>query len=57
MNWDNGVEVSGDGGKVLVTLGELHSLLMWELSKDELEEFAGELIKWVELQPQCQLWE
>jgi hypothetical protein len=51
MNWDNGIEVSGDGGKVVVTLGELHSLLTWELSKDELEEFAGELIKWVELEP------
>ena len=24
MNWDNGIEVNGDGGKVLVTLGELH---------------------------------
>ena len=51
MNWDNGIEVSGDGGKVLVTLGELHSLLTWELTKDDLEEFAGELIKWVELSP------
>jgi hypothetical protein len=45
MNWYNAIEVSGDDGKVLVTLGELHSLLTWELSKDDLEEFAGEIIK------------
>jgi hypothetical protein len=57
MNWDNGIEVSGDGGKVLVTLGELHSLLTWELTKDELEEFAGELIKWVELSPALEFFE
>ena len=49
MNWDNGIEISGDGGNVLVTLGELHSLLTWELSKDDVEEFAGELIKFTEL--------
>lgn len=51
MNWDNRIEVSGNGGKVLVALGELHDLPTWELTKSELEEFAGELIKRVELGP------
>jgi hypothetical protein len=51
MNWDNEIELNSDGGKVLVTLGETHSLLTWELSKDDIEEFAAELIKWAEFSP------
>ncbi|MCJ7645704.1 hypothetical protein MUO65_02185 [bacterium] len=51
MNWDNGIEVSGDGGKVLVTLGELHSILLENLTRDDLEEFAGEMIKFAVMEP------
>ena len=52
MNWDKEIEVEGNEGiKAALTVGELQSFLMMELTKDELEEFAAELIKWVELTP------
>lgn len=52
MNWDKEIEVEGNEGiKAVVTVGELQSVLIGELTKDDLEEFAGELIKWVELSP------
>jgi hypothetical protein len=47
MNWDREIEVEG----VQVRLGELHSILLANLTKDELEEFAAEMIKFVELSP------
>lgn len=52
MNWDREIEVEGNEGiKATVTVGELQSVLMGKLTKDELEEFAGKLIKWGELSP------
>jgi len=58
MNWDREIEVEGkEGEKAAVTIGDIQSILMADLTKDEVEEFAGELIKWVELQPQFNLWE
>lgn len=52
MNWDKEIEVQGNEGvKAAVTVGELQSVLMMELTKEELEEFAGELIKYAELPP------
>lgn len=50
MNWDREIEVEGNKGvKAVATLGEIQGLLMEELSREEAEEFAGELIKWAEL--------
>ncbi len=52
MDWDKGIEVEGkEGKKAEVSVGDIQSLLMAYLTKDELEEFAGELIKFVELSP------
>jgi hypothetical protein len=45
MNWDAEVDIEGDGGvKVAVTLAEIQGLLLCNLTKDELEEFAWDLI-------------
>jgi hypothetical protein len=45
MNWDKEVEVEGNhGAKAVVTVGDLHSMLLGELTTDELEEFAEELV-------------
>jgi hypothetical protein len=49
MDWDKEVEVCGVGRKMLVTIGDILSTLMMDLTSDELEEFAGELIKFSEL--------
>jgi hypothetical protein len=47
MNWDAEVDIEGEGRvKLSVTLAEIHSLLLCSLTKGELEEFGGELIKY-----------
>jgi hypothetical protein len=49
MNWAKDIEVEGkEGKKAEVSVGHIQDLLMAYLTKDEIEEFAGELIKWVE---------
>jgi hypothetical protein len=49
MNWDQEIEIEIEKGvSTSLTIGEIESILMAELAKDDLEEFAGELIKWVE---------
>jgi len=58
MNWDRGIEVEGkEGKKTEVTIRDIHSLLMADLTKEELEEFAGDLIKFVELSLTSGFWE
>ena len=50
MNWDKEIEFEGkQGEKAVATLGEIQGMLMEELTREEAEEFAGELIKWAEL--------
>jgi hypothetical protein len=58
MNWDQEIEIEAKNGiKGTVTVAEIQSLLMADLTREELEEFAGELIRWVEFQPPYSLWE
>ncbi len=48
MNWDQEIEVEGkEGSKVTLTVGELHSLLLADLRRDDLEEFMEELLVWL----------
>ena len=45
MNWEQEIEIEGEGGiRVMATAGEIHNILMAALTRDEIEEFAGELI-------------
>jgi len=46
MNWDKEIEVESQSGKkAITTVGEIQGILLEELTKEEAEEFAGELIK------------
>ena len=46
MNWDQEIDLVSEGAaKVTMALEILHGLLTEQLSKEDLEEFAGELIK------------
>ncbi len=47
MNWKEMIEV----GEEAFSLEEIQEALMASLSRDEMEEFAGELIKWAEFEP------
>jgi hypothetical protein len=47
MDWDSLIEVEG----VQVKLSELHSILLENLTRDDLEEFAGEMIKFAVMEP------
>lgn len=50
MNWDQEIDLVSEGAaKVTIALEILHGLLTEQLSKEELEEFASELIKSVDL--------
>ena len=52
MNWEQEIDLVSEGAaRVTIALEILHELLTEQLSKEELEEFAGELIKSVELSP------
>ena len=57
MKLEKQIEVAGCKRTISLSIGEIQSVLMEELTKDELEEFAGELIRWLELQSQSRLWE
>lgn len=58
MKWDKEVELATDGAaKVTISLGILGEVLAEQLTKDEMDEFAGELIKRVELWNGHQFWE
>jgi hypothetical protein len=48
MNWDQEIQVEGKkGDKVTLAIGVLHSLLLADLQRDDLEEFTGELLNWL----------
>jgi hypothetical protein len=49
MDWKREIEIAGRAKRIFVPLEEIQSVLMMSLTRDELEEFAGELIKWCEL--------
>ena len=52
MNWEQEIDFVGEGAaKVTVTLDILEDLLVEQLSKDEMEEFANELTKHAEFSP------
>jgi hypothetical protein len=49
MDWDMEIQVEGKkGSQVIVTIEELHSLLLADLQRDNLEEFTGELLAWLQ---------
>jgi hypothetical protein len=49
MNCDREIEAEGkEGEKVILTVGELHSLLLADLSQGDLGELAGELLSWLQ---------
>jgi|GEM_PF-2656611 len=46
MNWNKEIEVESQSGtRAITTVGEIQDILLEELTKEEAEEFAGELIK------------
>lgn len=46
MNWEREIEFEdGEKRKVVVTVGEIQDLLISNLTRNEMEEFGGELIK------------
>jgi len=47
MNFEREIVVSDK--EFSIALGEVFDILIGQVSRDELEEFAGELIKFVEL--------
>jgi hypothetical protein len=50
MNWEKEIEVyAKDGKKTLVPLGDIEDILLDQLTKEEMEVLAGELIKFSEL--------
>ncbi len=57
MDWEKEIEVEGCKRKISLSIGEIQSVLMAELTKDELDGFAGELIQWLTLQPNPRLRE
>jgi len=58
MKWDKEIELATEGAsKVTISLGILEEVLAEQLTKDEMEEFAGELIKRVELWNGHHFWE
>ena len=49
MNWDQEIEVEGkEGSKVTLTAGDLHSLVLADFQRDDLEEFVEEFLVWVD---------
>lgn len=50
MNWEREIEFEdGENRKVVVTVGEIQDLLISNLTRNEMDEFGGELIKCAEL--------
>ena len=50
MNWEKEIEVyAKDGKKTLVPLADIEEILLDQLTKEEMEVLAGELIKFSEL--------
>ena len=58
MNWEKEIELATEGtSKVTISLGILEEVLAEQLTKDEMDEFAGELIKRVEFWNGYHFWE
>ncbi len=48
MNWDQEIEMEGkEVGKVTLTVGKPHNLLLAGIRRDDLEEFTEELLAWL----------
>ena len=57
MRWERQIEVADYRRKVFLSIGDILGLVQENLSKDEIEEFAKELIVWVEHQREFNLLE
>ena len=58
MNLEKEIELATEGAsKVTISLGILEEMLVEQLTKDEMDEFAGELIKRVEFWNGHRFWE
>jgi hypothetical protein len=58
MKWDKEIELATEGAsKVTISLGILEEVLAEQLTKDEMDEFAGELIRRVEFWNGHPFWE
>lgn len=51
INWKQEIEIAGRAKKMFVSLEEIQNVLMMSLTKEELEEFAGALIKFAVMGP------
>jgi hypothetical protein len=49
MRWERQIEVADYRKKVLLSVGDMLSILQGSLSKSEMEEFAAEIIRCCEL--------
>lgn len=49
MRWDRQIEVADYRKKVFLSVSDILGFLQENLSKNELEEFAAEIVKWCEL--------
>jgi hypothetical protein len=58
MKWDKEIELATEGAsRVTISLEILEEVLAEQLTKEEMDEFAGELIKRVELWNGHDFWE
>jgi hypothetical protein len=49
MDWNQAFEdEDGEGNRVSITLAEIQGLLISNLTRDEVDEFGGDLIIWAE---------
>ena len=52
MNWDKEIELATEGAaKVTISLDILEEVLLEQLTREEMEILAGELIKFAEVFP------
>ncbi len=49
MRWERQIEVADYRKKVLLSIGDILDILQGSLSKDEMEQFAAEIIRCCEL--------
>lgn len=51
IDWEQEIEIAGKAKRIFVPREEIQNVLMMSLTRDELEQFASELIKFAELSP------
>jgi hypothetical protein len=51
MDWDMVIDIDINEKSGTLTLSQIFSELTANLGKDDIEEFADQLIKWVEIRP------